>query len=87
MSDLALPSHIKTILITGAGGFVGRELVQLLIKVRPDLALVTTDIKPPPTYGIQDANKLIAVGCDLGDRTQVEGLFKGRRIQGVFALQ
>jgi nucleoside-diphosphate-sugar epimerase len=73
-SKLTFPSHIKTVLITGASGFVGRKLI-------------TTDIHRPPTYGIEDEEKLIAVAVDLADKEQVGSLFGYGAVQGVFALQ
>jgi len=87
MPSLALPDHIHTVLITGAAGFVGRELVQLLLEQCPRLRLVTTDIHRPPTYGVEDENRLVAVAADLGDKEQVAKLFDYGRVQGVFALQ
>jgi nucleoside-diphosphate-sugar epimerase len=86
-SKLTFPSYIKTVLITGASGFVGRKLVQLLLADHPHLRLITTDIHRPPTYGIEDEEKLIAVAVDLADKEQVGSLFGYGPVQGVFALQ
>jgi hypothetical protein len=58
-SALTFPTHIKTVLITGASGFVGRKLVQLLLADHPQLRLITTDIHRPPTYGIEDEGRLV----------------------------
>ena len=81
------PAHIKTVLITGAGGFIGRQLVQLFLSTCPQLSLITTDVSAPPKYGVEDEERLISVAADLGDKAQVEKLFRYRPVQGVFALQ
>lgn len=85
--EIALPSHVKTILLTGAGGFVGRELVQLLLDRFPDVSLIATDVGAPPDHGVTDKNRLICVAANLCDKSEVEKLFEGKRIQAVFALQ
>lgn len=84
---LTFPTHIKTVLITGASGFVGRKLVQLLLADHPHLRLITTDIHRPPTYGIENEGRLVAVAVDLADKEQVGSLFGYGAVQGVFALQ
>lgn len=97
-----LPSHVETVLITGAGGmsptlsrlhqskalitgFVGAQLTQLLLDLFPKLRIITTDIVEPPK--LTSDGRLRVVKCDLGDIKQVEGLFEGEKIGGVFALQ
>lgn len=85
--EIALPSHVKTILLTGAGGFVGRELVRLLLDRFPDVSLIATDVGTPPDYEIFDKNRLLCVAANLCDKNEVEQLFDGKRIQAVFALQ
>lgn len=87
MSSLNYPEHIESVLVTGAGGFVGRELVKLLLDKCPRLRLITTDIHRPPTYGVEDEARLVAVAADLGEKDQVASLFKYGRVHGVFALQ
>ncbi|KAJ9094827.1 hypothetical protein QFC20_006805 [Naganishia adeliensis] len=84
--EIALPSHVKTILLTGAGGFVGRELVRLLLDRFPDVSLIATDVGAPPDHGIADKNRLLCVAANLCDKSEVEKLFYGKRIQAVFAL-
>ncbi len=83
----SLPPHVKTILITGAGGYVGQKLTQLILSAFPDVALITTDIRAPPTFGVSDEGRLKPVAADLGNPDDLHGLFAGARIQGVFALQ
>lgn len=85
--EIALPSHVKTILLTGAGGFVGRELVRLLLDRFPDVSLIATDVGTPPDHDIADKNRLLCVAANLCDKSEVEKLFDGKRIQAVFALQ
>jgi nucleoside-diphosphate-sugar epimerase len=87
MAQLDFPSHFKTILVTGAGGFVGRQLVQLLLSSAPGITLITTDVSTPPNYGVQDEGTLLCLAADLGNKEQVKGLFQHRPIEGVFALQ
>ncbi len=76
-----------TVLVTGAGGYVGQQLVQLILRTLPNISLITTDIRKPPTFGVTDESRLKAVAADLGIPEQLTSLFEGQRIQGVFALQ
>jgi FlaA1/EpsC-like NDP-sugar epimerase len=82
-----LPPHVRTILITGAGGYVGQRLTRLILAAFPHVSLITTDVRPPPTFGVHDENRLISVAADLGNKDDLARLFEGRRVQGVFALQ
>jgi hypothetical protein len=66
-------------------GFVGAQLTQLLLDLFPKLRIITTDIVEPPK--LTSDERLKVVKCDLGDLKQVEGLFEGEKIGGVFALQ
>ncbi|KAK4685884.1 hypothetical protein P7C73_g4257, partial [Tremellales sp. Uapishka_1] len=83
---LTLPEHVKTVLITGAGGFVGQQLTALLLDQFPDVKLITTDLSPPPSLGASNSRRLKSVGVDLGNVAQVNSLFEGETIGGVFAL-
>ncbi|KIR55878.1 NAD-dependent epimerase/dehydratase [Cryptococcus gattii Ru294] len=83
---LKLPAHVKTILVTGAGGFVGQQLVKLLLELHPTVKLITTDIVQPPNHGVTDTNRLRSVKADLGRQEEIDGLLKGETIGGVFAL-
>ena len=85
--EIALPSHVKTILLTGAGGFVGRELVRLLLDKFPDVSLIATDVGVPPNHGVTALARLTCVAANLCDKKEVEGLFAGKQVQAVFALQ
>lgn len=64
-------------------GFVGAQLTQLLLDLFPKLNIITTDIIEPS----QTDKRVKAVKADLGDVKQVEGLFEGQKIGGIFALQ
>jgi hypothetical protein len=66
-------------------GFVGAQLTQLLLDLFPKLRITTTDIVEPPK--LTSDERLKVVKCDLGDIKQVEALFEGEKIGGVFALQ
>jgi hypothetical protein len=66
-------------------GFVGAQLTQLLLDLFPKLRIITTDIVEPPK--LTSDKRLKVVKCDLGDVKQVEALFEGEKIGGVFALQ
>ncbi|WVQ82275.1 hypothetical protein IAT38_004403 [Cryptococcus sp. DSM 104549] len=83
---LKLPEHVKTVLVTGAGGFVGQQLVQLLLKLFPSVKLITTDIVEPPNHGVTDSKRLTCIKADLGKIDEVKALFEGETIGGVFAL-
>ncbi|KZT19100.1 NAD(P)-binding protein [Neolentinus lepideus HHB14362 ss-1] len=68
-------SEQRTILITGAGGFLGRLLAETLLKDPQtiDARLVLVDIVAPKAP--QGANA-IAVKADLTDPSQADGLFQ-----------
>lgn len=61
-------------------------MTQLLLDQFPKLRIITTDIIEPPRL-IDDEKRLKVVKCDLGDMKQVEALFEGEKIGGIFALQ
>lgn len=81
---LQLPAHVKTVLISGAGGYVGQELTKLILSTNPEVELITTDISAPHNHG---SERVKPVAADLSDVKQVEGLLEGKRVQAVFALQ
>ena len=73
-----LPSHIKTLLITGAGGYVGREVASLLCSRYSALKLVLTDVRAPTPSGQSES-----VAADLSEEAEVVSLFSGRQIDAV----
>ncbi|KZT54608.1 NAD(P)-binding protein [Calocera cornea HHB12733] len=81
MSVPVLPKTLKTILITGAGGFVGDRLTTYLLDHYPDVKLIVCDIKAPA-----ERPRVTSIGADLTDPKQAEALFTHGRIDGVFAL-
>lgn len=46
-----LPSHLRKILITGAGGYVGAETAKLLLELYPEVQLVLCDLNEPKSLG------------------------------------
>lgn len=81
---LKLPSHIETVLLTGAGGFVGREITKLMLELYPKLRIITTDIVEPPR--LTEDSRLRVVKADLGKETDIESLFKDEKVGGLIAL-
>jgi hypothetical protein len=77
-----LPSWFRD-LITG---FVGRELLLLLLDKFPSVNFITTDIVTPPQL-TDDKIRLKVVKADLSDKAQVKALFEGEEIGAVYALQ
>lgn len=73
-----LPAHISTVLITGAGGYVGREVALLLLERYPTLNLVLTDLKAPLPVG--NAKLLAADLCQSGE---VDKIFQEHTIDAV----
>lgn len=68
-------------------GFVGQQLVKLLLELHPTVKLITTDIVQPPNHGVTDTSRLRSVKADLGKQVEIDGLLKDETIGGVFALQ
>lgn len=71
-----------SILITGAGGYVGQELAAALLATTPASTTVTiTDIAQPPVpeAAEQHASRLTSVGADLTSPKEVDGLISASR--------
>ncbi|KAI5477716.1 hypothetical protein MNV49_005999 [Pseudohyphozyma bogoriensis] len=79
----SLPSWVKTILITGAGGFVGQKVAEVILARYPNVQLVLTDVRAPASLG----PKTTSVAADLCDKEQVERLFKNYQVDAVIAFQ
>ncbi|WWC70490.1 uncharacterized protein I206_104441 [Kwoniella pini CBS 10737] len=87
MSDsFEIPSFVETVLVTGAGGFVGQKLVIQLLKLYPNIKIIATDIIEPPNHGVTDSSKLKTIKADLGKPNELAGIFEGEKIGGFFAL-
>ncbi len=66
----------KTLLVTGAGGGVGRELVLLLLSKGASVAAVDiSEARLKETAKIANSKKLTTHICDLSKKTEVEKLF------------
>ncbi|WWC61570.1 uncharacterized protein I303_104154 [Kwoniella dejecticola CBS 10117] len=81
-----IPSFVETVLVTGAGGFVGQKLVIQLLNLYPNIKVIATDIVEPPNHGITDKAKLRTIKADLGKPAELAGIFEGEKIGGFFAL-
>lgn len=65
----------KTILITGAAGFVGQRLAAALLEKHPEYRLVLTDIVTPPLpAGVGNADSATPIQADLGDAASLASL-------------
>jgi len=82
-SPLPLPSTSR---IKPTSGFVGQQLTQLLLDKFSDVKIITTDVVLPPRL-VEDEQRLKVVKADLGDKAQVQALFDGEEVGGVYALQ
>lgn len=78
-SPLTMATEKKTILITGAAGFIGQRLTAALVKKHPEYRLVITDVVTPPVpAGVEDLKTesvtVNAVQADLSDAESLAGL-------------
>ncbi|KAK2597954.1 hypothetical protein N8I77_012706 [Diaporthe amygdali] len=65
----------KTILITGAAGFIGQRLTAALLAKHPEYRLVITDIVAPTVpSGVHNAEKAVPVQADLSDPASLASL-------------
>lgn len=72
-SDMA--SEKKTILITGAAGFIGQRLAAVLLNDHPEYRLVLTDIvKPPVPSDVKHSENATSIQADLSDASSLSGL-------------
>jgi nucleoside-diphosphate-sugar epimerase len=61
---------MASILITGAGGFIGASLTNALLSSSPDITLTITDISAPPT----SSPRVNSVASNLTDASSVQSL-------------
>lgn len=78
MATISLPAHVSTVLIAGAGGYVGREVAAVLLSRYPALKLVLTDIRAPLPLGSSSC-----VAADLSSPEDVAKLFSNAQIDAV----
>jgi hypothetical protein len=76
---------LQTLLLTGAGGFVGQELLRTLLELYPNLSIIATDIRPPSIPN-NEHDRVTSLAADLGDESSLASLFEGKKVDGVFAL-
>lgn len=70
-----MASEKKTILITGAAGFIGQRLTAALLDKRPEYRLVITDVVTPSVpAGVQNPAGASPVQADLSDEASLASL-------------
>jgi len=76
----------KTVLITGAGGSIGSEIVHQVLKYSPK-KVIALEIDETELHNIllkENSNKLIPYLADIRDYSKLENLFKNEEIDIVF---
>ncbi|KAJ4424913.1 hypothetical protein N0V82_000417 [Gnomoniopsis sp. IMI 355080] len=70
-----MPSQKKTILITGAAGFIGQRLTAALLSKHPEYRLVISDVVTPSVpAGIPNADSADPIQADLSDPASLSSL-------------
>lgn len=70
-------SQKKTILITGAAGFIGQRLTAALLSKHPEYRLVISDVVTPPIpAGIPNADNATPIQADLTDPASLSSLIE-----------
>lgn len=70
-----MSSQKKTILITGAAGFIGQRLTAALLSKHPEYRLVLSDvITPPVPAGIASTDSIKPIQADLSDANSLSSL-------------
>lgn len=78
-----------SIIITGAGGYVGQELAAALLSNEPNTTVLLTDVVAPsvPSSAAEHASRVKSVQADLTDRSVVDSLFnESHRYDTVYLL-
>ncbi|KAJ4011996.1 hypothetical protein NW752_004390 [Fusarium irregulare] len=73
------------ILITGAGGFIGQEILAPLLDSNPNIHLTITDLSTPPvpeTYN----SRITSLSADLTSPSVVDQLITSQRFEAVYLL-
>ncbi|KAM0562327.1 hypothetical protein ACHAPJ_002014 [Fusarium lateritium] len=79
-------ANTQHILITGAGGFIGQEIVGPLLESSPDIHLTITDVAIPPIPKIAAAHnhRITALGADLTSPDVVDKLVGSQQFKAVY---
>lgn len=72
---------MSTVLVTGAGGLIGKAVVELLLS--KGFNVVGTDSTPSP---FDNENNFSYVQCELTDKDKITGVIKGTRIDALVHL-
>ncbi|RKK14711.1 hypothetical protein BFJ66_g4234 [Fusarium oxysporum f. sp. cepae] len=76
-------ANTQHILITGAGGFIGQEIIAPLLNSSPSIHLTITDISEPPVP-TQNAQRITSLAADLTNPSVVEQLITSQPFQAVY---
>ncbi|KAF2180419.1 NAD(P)-binding protein [Zopfia rhizophila CBS 207.26] len=74
----------KYILITGAGGFIGKELAASLLEAEPNAHLVLADVFEPPVPSSKD--RVLSIKADLTDPSSVTTLLSSQTWSACYLL-
>ena len=77
---------MKNILVTGAGGFIGRELVQKLSQNKKNLILALDNNIRGSLRSIVKKDNVIIKKIDIRNKNKLENLFKRKKITDCFHL-
>ena len=72
------------IVIFGAGGFIGANLMRSILAVRQDVYAITS--KPFIPWRIEDLDEKKILHCDITDKAQLERLFTEHQFKTIFDL-
>ncbi|KAF5021702.1 hypothetical protein F66182_6259 [Fusarium sp. NRRL 66182] len=76
-------ANTQHILITGAGGFIGQEIIVPLLNSSPDIHLTITDVAEPPVPA-GHAQRIISLGADLTSPAAVDQLVGSQNFKAVY---
>jgi len=73
-----------SILVTGASGFIGNQLIQLLQDQYPDIELIGTDIKKPDTQTTSPNYTFLT--CDIRDGANLKKIINENKVSAIVHL-
>ncbi|KAF4451612.1 alcohol dehydrogenase [Fusarium austroafricanum] len=73
------------ILVTGAGGFIGQEILGPLLDSSPDIHLTITDLATPPVPASY-SSRITSISSDLTNPTVVDQLISSQPFKAVYLL-